>query len=241
VFFFGKKNKPSKDPSPLICDVHSHLIWGIDDGVKTEEEALATIQILMEMGYRKIITTPHIHHDIYPNEIITITEGKERLRNLLASKHINLSLDCAAEYYFDQWFYNEVDQEKPLLTFGNQYLLFETNYLTEPYQLKSLIFKLITSGYKPVLAHPERYQYMTIEKAEDLRTRGVCLQLNLLSLLGYYGKSIQSMAQKLIDQKLIDLAGSDCHNQEHAKLLSTVSSNKYFKKLVELPLLNFQL
>lgn len=241
MFFFGKRNKTSKISSPLLCDVHSHLIWGIDDGVKTEEEALATIRILMEMGYKKIITTPHIHHDIYPNEISTITEGKEKLKKFLTSKQIDLSVACAAEYYFDQWFYNEVDKEKPLLTFGDQYLLFETNYLTEPYQLKSLVFKMITSGYKPVLAHPERYQYMTIEKAEDLRTRGVCLQLNLLSLLGYYGKPIQSMAHKLIDQKLIDLAGSDCHNQAQAELLSTISSNKYFKKLVELPLLNYQL
>lgn len=82
---------------------------------------------------------------------------------------------------------------------------------------------------------------MTIEKAEDLKNRGVCLQLNLLSLLGYYGKQIQSMAQNLVDKKLIDLAGSDCHNAEQAKLLSTITSNKYYKKLLELPLLNYQL
>lgn len=142
MFFFSKKNKSLKNSSPLACDVHSHLIWGIDDGVKTENEALTTIRILMEMGYKKIITTPHIHHDIYPNEISTVTEGIRKLKDLLQNQHIEVSIDCAAEYYFDQWFFNEVEKEKEFLTFGDKYLLFETNYITEPYQLKTLIFQI---------------------------------------------------------------------------------------------------
>jgi protein-tyrosine phosphatase len=242
VFLFGKKNKTSATVlSQLHCDLHSHLVWNIDDGVKTKEESLATIELLHTLGYKKIITTPHIHHDIYPNEISVITEGGEKLKKELVAANIEIEIDFAAEYYFDQWFFNEVNAGKQLLTFGKKYLLFETNYITEPYQLKSLIFTLITAGLQPILAHPERYQYMSVEKAEDLRTRGVLLQLNLLSLIGYYGKPVQAMAHKLIDQNLIDMVGSDCHNAEQAKMLSEVFATKYYKKVVNAPLLNHQL
>jgi tyrosine-protein phosphatase YwqE len=241
VFSLFKKNKSTTEFSPLICDVHSHLIPGIDDGVKTLDEAIETINLLMDCGYRRIITTPHIYSDMYKNDFNSISEGAQKLNSFLKSKNIDITIDFAAEYYFDHWFFNEVKTAKPLLTFGKRYLLFETNYLTEPYQLKTLVFDLVTAGYNPILAHPERYQYMTLEKADDLRTRGVSLQLNLLSITGFYGKGVQSMAQQLINHKMIDLVGSDCHNPLQAKLLGEVFSNKFYKKVVELPLLNYNL
>jgi len=112
------------------------------------------------------------------------------------------------------------------------------NYMTEPYQLKDFIFKIITQGYKPVLAHPERYQFMTLEKAEDLHHRGVLLQLNILSFIDYYSKPVRQMANQLVDQGWVNFLGSDCHNIRHATLLTEAFSNKHFKKALALPLLN---
>ncbi len=241
MFSFLKKNKNQKNTSPFTCDVHSHLIPAIDDGVKTNEEAVETFSILMDLGYKRAITTPHIYSDIYKNTPETISDGKNKLVDFLKVNHIDFEISFAAEYYFDAWFHNEVKSGNPLLTFGKKYLLFETNFISEPYQLKDLVFSLITSGYRPILAHPERYQYMTLEKAEDLRTRGVFLQINMLSLTGYYGKPVQLLAQKLIDKKCIDLFGSDCHNPLQARLLNDVFGSKYFKKAIELPLLNYGL
>lgn len=238
---FFKKNKNQKYTSPFPCDVHSHLIPGIDDGVKTNEEALETFSVLMDLGYKRVITTPHIYSDLYKNNPTTISEGEKKVSAFLKSNNIDFSISFAAEYYFDSWFHNEVKSGNPLLTFGKNYLLFETNFISEPYQLKDLVFSLVTSGYRPVLAHPERYQYMTLAKAEDLRSRGALLQVNLLSLIGYYGKPVQLLAQKLIDKKWVDLVGSDCHNPLQARLLNEVFGSKYFKKVVELPLINHKL
>jgi tyrosine-protein phosphatase YwqE len=112
------------------------------------------------------------------------------------------------------------------------------NYVTEPYQLNDFIFSLTTKGYKPVLAHPERYQFMTLQKAEDLRHRGVLLQLNILSLIGFYSRPVQSMAHKLIDRGLIDFLGSDCHGLKHALLIKEAQKHKYFAKAMNLPLYN---
>ncbi len=221
-----------------MADIHSHLLPGIDDGVNDFDEALNVIRKFQDMGYQKLITTPHIMSDTYRNTPEIIHARLKELNRYLSENKIEMTVNAAAEYYLDTWLINEVDESKPLLTFGKNYILFEMNYMTEPYQLKDFIFKLSTQGYQPVLAHPERYQFMTLEKAEDLHNRGVLLQVNILSLVDFYSKPVRQMAQELITRGWVDFLGSDCHNQKHVALLDTAFKNKYFKKALELPLLN---
>lgn len=225
----------------LRTDIHSHLLPGLDDGVNDFDEALIVIKKMHELGYRKLVTTPHIMSDTYRNDAIRIHSRLKELNQFLIENRINIEVEAAAEYYFDTWLLNEVNENKPLLTFGGKYLLFEMNYMTEPYQLKDFIFKVITNGYKPVLAHPERYQFMTLEKAEDLRNRGVLMQLNILSFMDFYSKPVRQMAYQLVDRGWVDFLGSDCHNMRHAGLLGEALKNKYVKKALALPLLNNQL
>jgi tyrosine-protein phosphatase YwqE len=222
----------------LTTDLHSHLLAGLDDGVESHEQALAIIRIFQEQGYKKIITTPHIIQDIYRNTPALIREALVDLQAFLESQHVTFEIEAAAEYYLDEEMARRIDQKEELMTFGDQYLLFETNMITEPYFLKDVIFKLTSSGIKPILAHPERYAYMSIEKAEDLKDRGVLFQLNALSLIGYYSPVVQNMAKKLIDKGWINLIGSDCHHIEQARLLESVRRTKYFQKALALPLLN---
>jgi protein-tyrosine phosphatase len=226
------------DSLPLGTDMHSHLLAGLDDGVKSMQEAEAIILEFQNLGYTKLITTPHIMSDHYRNDPENIKRKLAELQLYLSQKKIEIKIEAAAEYYLDEVLFKQVDANQKLLTFGPNYLLFETNYLSEPYQLKDFLFKITTQSYKPVLAHPERYQYMTLEKAEDLRNRGVLFQINILSLIGHYSKPIQSMAYKFIDRGWIDFLGSDCHNQQHVKLVAQAKKNKYFKKALDLPLLN---
>jgi len=221
--------------------MHSHLIPGIDDGVPTNEHSLATIIKLMDLGYEKFVTTPHIMSDTYPNTIEEIREKLTALREFLRSKKLNVEVSAAAEYYLDEYTMNAVGAPEEMLTFGNQYLLFETNYLSEPYILKDFIFKATSRGYRPVLAHPERYQYMTMAKAQDLVDRGVLLQLNLLSLSGFYMKTAQKLAEKLIDSKMVSFLGTDCHSELQAEALQKSLRTPYFRKAIELPLLNTSL
>jgi tyrosine-protein phosphatase YwqE len=236
VFSFLKKS--GSHPVALTTDVHSHLLAGIDDGVRSNEEALATIRVFQELGYRKLITTPHIMQDYYRNTPDIILEKLRELRNYLDLQKVFIDLQAAAEYYLDEALLERLDQNEKLLTFGKNYLLFETNMINEPYQLNDFIFKVTTLGYQPVMAHPERYAYMTMEKAEDLRNRGVLFQINILSIGGLYGKLIQKTAQQLIDNKWVNLLGSDCHHRDHALSIQAVQKTKYFQKALDLPLLN---
>ena len=226
---------------PLITDVHSHLLPGIDDGAKTIEDSIGIINQLMELGYKKFITTPHISIDRYPNTPEIILSKLAEMNAALKDKNIPVILEAAAEYYLDEALFEKVTKKEQLLTFGRNYLLFETNFIVEPFSLNEFIFQLASSGYKPVFAHPERYAYMTIEKATALRDKGVLLQLNLLSLLGHYSKAIQQFAYKMVDKGLVDLLGTDCHNANHARLMQEAHKNKYFVKAMNLPLLNHSL
>ncbi|HLZ17336.1 MAG TPA: CpsB/CapC family capsule biosynthesis tyrosine phosphatase [Cyclobacteriaceae bacterium] len=236
---FFKKTK--KEPVPLLTDIHSHLLPGLDDGVADFDEALSVILELRNRGYRKLVTTPHVMSDTYRNDAAGILGKLRELNQFLAQNQVNVSVEAAAEYYFDGWLFNEVEENRPLLTFGDRYLLFEMNYMTEPYQLKEFVFRATTNGYKPVLAHPERYQFMTLEKAEDLYNRGVLLQLNMLSFLDFYSKPVRQLAQQLVDRGWVNFLGSDCHNLRHASLLNEAFKNKYVRKALTLPLLNHQL
>lgn len=180
-------------------------------------------------------------NDVYRNTPEIIQAKLLELKTQLANEQIELEIEAAAEYYLDETLYKQVQANTPLLTFGKKYLLFETNFLSEPYFLKDFIFHASTQGYQLVLAHPERYGYMTLDKAEDLKNRGVLLQLNTLSLGNFYSKPIQKMGQHLIDKGWIDFVGSDCHNMLQATELAKTMKEKYYRKAMELPLLNHTL
>lgn len=234
-FFF----KPKKIESVFLqTDIHSHLLPGIDDGSQSLEQSLHLIRSFQEAGFNKLITTPHIISDTYRNTPEIISSKLSALRVFLTKQNCDIKIEAAAEYYLDPWLLHEVESKNKLLTFGDNYFLFEMNYLTEPYQLNDFLFKVTMQGYKPVLAHPERYQFMTVDKAEELHNRGVLLQINLLSLIGVYSKPVQSIAEQLISNRLVDFLGSDCHNIRHASLLKTAFKNKYIQKAMALPLLN---
>lgn len=221
--------------------MHSHLLAALDDGVKNHAEALEIIRQFHQLGYRKLITTPHIMSDTYRNTPQTILSTLTELKSEISKAEIPVQVEAAAEYYLDETVLALLDSDSQLLTFSGSYFLFETNFYSEPFQLNDFIFKSIVKGYKPILAHPERYTYMTPEKAEDLFHRGVLMQINSLSLIGFYGKPIQKLAQKMIDQKWVHALGSDCHNLLQAQLQPEIMQDKYYRKALDLPLLNNKL
>ncbi len=237
MFSFFKKPKPVTE-YPFTTDIHSHLLAGLDDGVKSWEESEIVISDFLEMGFQRIITTPHIMNDTYRNDPMGIQVKLDELKKFLLTKNINIEIKAAAEYYLDEVFYAKIINKEPLLTFGQRHLLFETNFLSEPFQLKDFIFQATTQGYRLVLAHPERYSYMTMAKAEDLRNRGVLFQINTISIIGFYSSPIQKLAREFIDKGWVDLLGSDCHNLIQAEALKKATMNKYVQKAFELPLLN---
>nr|HPM32400.1 capsular biosynthesis protein [Chryseolinea sp.] len=235
-----KKKDVETPVESLYIDIHSHLLAGIDDGVQSVEQAEEIIRHFQKQGYSKLITTPHVISDAYRNTPEIIREKLEELRAHLKNVNVNVEIDAAAEYYLDDFVFKLIEEDKEVLTFGKKYLLFETNFLTEPLNMKEFIFMASVKGYKIVLAHPERYQYMhqNINKANDLIDRGVLFQINMNSIAGHYGKEVEAVAKKLIDRGWVHFLGSDCHHMQHAKLIEEVKVKKYFQKALSLPLLN---
>lgn len=229
----------------LGADMHSHLLPGLDDGAETVEHSLGLLRALRDIGYRKLIMTPHIMGDFFKNTPEGIRAALSLLRTAAAEAGLSdVELDCAAEYYLDEFLGRKLSDGTEMLTFGGtkRYLLFETSYMNEPLNLFETIFDMQGRGYQPVLAHPERYTYFYGRFAEVEKLRrdhGVLLQLNLNSLAGYYSPAAKKVAEQLIDAGLVDFVGTDTHHLRHTDtLLRRSLPQPYMEKLLQLPLLN---
>lgn len=233
---FNKKPKRLSTPvdlSILGTDIHSHFIPGIDDGAQTMEDSIQMISELHNLGYKKIITSPHTMSDYYRNTSEIILSGKENVKAELKKAEIAVEFDAVSEYYLDYDFESKLDSG-PLLTFGNKYLLFEISYMNPPDNLYHVIFKMQLLGYKPVLAHPERYNFWhkEFEKYESFIDKGVLLQMNINSLTGYYSLSTKKIAEQMIDKNMISFVGTDCHHMGHISLVKQVVYEPYLEKLI---------
>ncbi len=242
------KRKPEEiaplDLSWLRVDMHSHLIPGIDDGSKSMEESLALVRRLADFGLEKIITTPHIMSEYYRNTPEIIGMGLEDLRKAAKSEGIAMQIEAAAEYYMDEIFLEKVKADEKMLTFGDGHILVETGFINRPQMLLDIIFNLEMAGYKPILAHPERYQYLIGDKKlqEELIDRKLLFQVNLLSLTGFYSKQVKDFAETLVERGVVALLGTDCHNARYLDMLETLPRHqKIYEKIQNLDLINTRL
>ena len=214
--FSSAKNKEAADFSSLITDFHSHLIPDIDDGCKTMDESIELIKQFADMGYSKLITTPHIQDEFFRNTPGIILNGLEELKKAVAKAGIKIQIEAAAEYLIDDGFERKI-KAGGLLTFGQKHILVEMSYFMEHPNLKSILFQLQIEGYKVIMAHPERYSYWDNKwgNFDELKDRGILFQLNTVSVAGYYGSSVKKMAEYFINKGMYDFMGSDMHNQAY--------------------------
>jgi tyrosine-protein phosphatase YwqE len=251
LFGRGKKEESPYDNLPvpetanwgmLGADMHSHFLPGIDDGAKTMEDSLNLLRNMADMGYKTIITTPHVFIDYYPNTSEIITGKLAEVQQACKENNIDIQLRAAAEYYIDEYLMQLIDKE-PLLTIHNNEVLAEFSMVYEPPMLAQSIFKLQTAGYKPIIAHPERYVFFhrDISKYQELKDRGCLLQLNMLSIAGYYGQHIKMTAEKLLSMGLYDYCGSDAHHEKHTSVLRAMACSRDYHKITGYPFLNSRL
>ncbi|MBS1938569.1 MAG: capsular biosynthesis protein [Bacteroidetes bacterium] len=225
---------PPLDYGVLRCDVHSHFIPGIDDGAPTVEASLELLQAMYNLGFRKVVTTPHSMADGYKNPPEVILGGLEKLRRAAKEANLHLEVDAAAEYYLDHAL-QEKTAKQELLTFGQDMVLFELPFIAEPVVLMNIVFELQTQGYTPVLAHPERYTFWhaNLGTMEQLKDRQVLFQLNTVALAGSYGPAVKKAAERIIDKGWYELVGSDCHSLKHVDALEAARTEPFLHKLVD--------
>ncbi len=242
---FRKKETPlpPADWSVLKADMHSHLIPAIDDGSKNMDQTIAMLAKFESLGYKKVVTTPHVMSDYYKNTPEIILGGLKEVQETAKKLGLKIQIEAAAEYYFDDAFIKSLQNKEQLLTFGDRFLLFEFSFHEPPGQTEAMVFEMVTQKYQPILAHFERYTYYlgSVDKAHELRDRGVNIQMNINSLTGHYGPAIKKQAELLVDEKLVDFIGSDCHRIEHLMKIEQAATLPYVHKVLELPLKNVEL
>ncbi len=221
-WLFGRKKKLEIDKPPTNwTEIHCHILPGIDDGSPDVETSIILVKGLIELGCNHIVATPHIIGDMYRNDFESISNAAQKLISGLETNGITIRIDFAAEYMMDDYFMSLLKKSMPLLTYKDNYILTEFSYAIAPNHVEEITFEMITQGYKPILAHPERYGYFHHDYDEYIRLKelGFSFQINMLSILGYYGKEVKKAADFLIKEGLIDFAGSDIHHLRHLDAL----------------------
>jgi len=238
-----------------FCDYHCHLLPGVDDGVEEVKETLRILREWESVGVKKIWLTPHIMEDI-PNEP---SELRRRFTELQKSYNGSIRLNLAAEHMMDGLFlrrFNDNDNhndnhndnlndnhndnlndnhnlnDNGRLVIEDNVMLVETSYYIPPMNMEGIIDSIKAKGYDPLLAHPERYQYMEKDAYRHWKEKGVLLQLNLPSLVGAYGPEVMRKAEWLLRENMYDYCGTDTHSEEQMELfLDGIINKKVVKKV----------
>lgn len=213
-------------------DIHCHLLPGIDDGAPDIATSLDLISALRVFGLKEFVCTPHIFGDLYRNSNDTIFPALKKLQDAVSEHFPDVVLTAAAEYMLDDYFISLLRRREKLLTVRDNFLLTELPFSIPPSNLEEITFELLNAGYQPILAHPERYvyYYKNMNAFHRLKELGFVLQMNLLSLTGYYGKGPEKTAQLLLKENMVDFVGTDLHHANHLHALTAPKSQKIFGK-----------
>ncbi len=235
LFSKSKEESAKIDLSPIHADMHSHLLPGIDDGSPDTATSLQLIKGLMDLGYKKLITTPHIMGDMYRNNRKNVTEKLESLRVDVKNAGMDIELNAAAEYFLDDHVAQMLRKNEPLLAISGNMILVEFSMAHPSMSIKEILFEMQMQGYLPVIAHPERYIYLERNKEfyDELKDIGCLFQMNILSLTSYYGKSVNQLAQYLIKKEYYNLIGTDLHHIHHLKELNNPALLGPVNKMIE--------
>jgi protein-tyrosine phosphatase len=215
--------------------MHSHLLPGIDDGSPNIETSLSLIRGMVALGYTKLVTTPHIMSDMYPNTRDGILSKLDIVRDAVKAEGINVEINAAAEYFLDEHVEKLLANKEPLLTVSGNMVLTEFSMAFPSHSLKDILFEMQMQGYQPIIAHPERYIYLekTKDFYDELKDIGCLFQLNILALGNHYGRTSAELANYLIKKGYYDLIGTDLHHARHLDGLNSPSLTAPLKKLID--------
>ncbi len=234
MFSFFNKNKEHIN-FWFSTDLHCHIVPGVDDGSPDVKTSLALIEGLHKFGINRIIATPHVTQATFENTPQTLAEPWQALTDAVRDAGIDVSLAHTAEYRIDEFFEEQMNAGV-VMPYPDNHILIENSFIQEPWNLDRLIFDLQVKGYKPILAHPERYLYYhkRVERYRELKGLGVEFQVNILSLAGYYGKAEKHVAEWLAENEMVDFLGTDTHGQRHIEAFDEYLSSRDARRHLKL-------
>ena len=201
----------------LLVDIHCHILPGVDDGAPDMETSRAMIRDAYEQGVRYIIATPHYRPEMFEPSMKKVIRVYHELRDYAEEVGIGLRLGC--EYYRNEQMIRHLDKKLRPTMLGSRYVLTEFSTNDSFVTVRNYIYELITKGYRPIVAHVERYFCcQEPERIQELKKLGAQIQINADSVLGYEGHTIKKFCAGLMKDKLVDFIGSDAHNLEGRKM-----------------------
>lgn len=230
MFDFLKKKKKNK--LFYATDVHCHIMPGVDHGASSIEKGIELIKAEMEMGINKFIFTPHVTKSTFENNPSTILPAFETFKDAIKAEGLDVDVAISAEYRLDELSLSQF-KENVFIPMPGDYILVENAYMQERIDLDDILFDIQTKGLTPIMAHPERFNYYTMnrERLRQIRNAGTLFQINIMSFTGYFGRSAKHNAEWLLENDLIDMLGSDIHNMDHVEVIKQFLKSKEYKKL----------
>jgi len=244
MIFFSKLFGAKKEPSDKIwslgklafleVDMHNHLFTGIDDGCTSIDNLLELIKGLNGLGLHKFICTPHIMDSVHPNTKATINTSYNSLQSALTEQKSKVKIYAAAEHMIDDGISSLIAKDK-LSVLPGGYVLIEMSYLAESKALFQTILDIQNLGYKPILAHPERYNYYhyTFNMYKQIKDAGCLLHLNLLSISRYAGADVKVAALTVLESGMYDFVGTDPHHKKHLEAIQDVVAKYPIRDLLK--------
>lgn len=197
------------------CDMHSHILPGVDDGMHDSHDAIKGLFLLKRLGYRKMKLTPHFMKD-YPENTRATIEAKYQsfLAKVREESLLNdIELSLGGEYMLDSCFMDRFEEGFLTIDKNNALVLCETSYMNTDPKASEMLYRIMLKGYQPVVAHPERYHYASMGQYRRWKEKDYLFQLNLLSLAGAYGDTAKHKAYALLKEGMYDYVGTDLHRE----------------------------
>lgn len=218
--FFSKTKSPVR--LPFSTDIHCHILPEVDDGSPDTDTSVMFVGRMQQWGIDRIIASPHVTKDAFPNTPAILDAATERLNKALEAKGSGIRVSHHAEYRLDEFSKSQWEQGI-FMTLPDNYIMIENPFVAEAWFIDQCIFDLQVKGLSPILAHPERYSYYFRNRSryDTLHNAGAKFQVNLLSLAGAYGKEQREVAEYLISKGYVDFIGSDLHNANHADIIDS--------------------
>jgi len=230
--FFFKPHEQQK--LPFVTDIHCHIIPGVDDGAPDITSSLFLLEQMADWGLKRVFASPHSTQDNFENTPQTLAQPFADLKDEAAKAGLALEIHHHMEYRLDEFFMCQLEADN-IVCLPGKFLLIENSFAIEPWGLENIVYDLMSRGYKPVLAHPERYQYYSgrhRNRYTELHNLGLYFQINLLSLAGHYGKLERETALYLLKNNMVQFVGTDLHRTSHVESIRKyLRSSNYLKDL----------
>jgi len=197
-----------------MTDIHSHILFNVDDGSRTIEESIELLRKMHEIGFKNVILTPHyIEGSEYNCENKEKFKKFKKIKDELTKQKININIYLGNEIFINDSINNLIKQNIICTLNNTKYILIELPFHNQIVNLEDIIYELKIKGLIPIIAHPERYTYFqkNYQIIDKFKEEGILFQSNYGSILGYYGKESKKLLKYMLKKKYVDYFGTDIH------------------------------